>query len=292
MTINQNIKVIKSNKFNQDFKMSIKRFRHFILLLVVIFGSLSPSTVQSQNIWLSDTANSISIEILKPQIKELDFSFLSTAIFLSGRHRIKSNITINWELPLANAKIDEPFFEESEFILGNIFVGFAIDIPNKPSWLELGLHFPTSPNDKPLAFSVGLFSDFHRLESFLTDYLILPIIFNTYKRNETNFFYRFRVGADIWINTGDNDESELLFDYGGQIGFETTKYNVKLGITGLAILTESDLDFSERTTHLLGLSANINLGKVIPGISLKVPIDDDLNDVIDATIGLGMAIKL
>ena len=65
-------------------------------------------------------------EILKPQIKELDFSFLSTANFLSGRHRIKSNITINWELPLANAKIDEPFFEESEFILGNIFVGFLI----------------------------------------------------------------------------------------------------------------------------------------------------------------------
>lgn len=60
------------------------------------------------------------------------------------------------------------------------------------------------------------------------------------------------------------------------------------GITGVAILTE-DGSFGERTYHQAGVTLNLLLGEVRPGINVRVPLDDEL-DFIDFTVGLHLTV--
>lgn len=60
------------------------------------------------------------------------------------------------------------------------------------------------------------------------------------------------------------------------------------GITGVAILTE-DGSFGERTYHQAGVTLNLLLGEVRPGINGRVPLDDEL-DFIDFTVGLHLTV--
>ena len=190
--------------------------------------------IQAQNIWLRDTANAISIEILKPFFDDSDLDFFSTAIYLSGKFRISEKITFSAIVPMANGKVESFGTENSEFILGNFYAGIEFKQSNN-LWYEVGIHAPTSPDDKFLALTIGLYSDFNRIESFISDYIILPIMVN-YSKTKGTFYYRFRSGPKLIINTGDNlffnDEAEILLDYSGQLGSSSTTFSTILGLTG------------------------------------------------------------
>jgi hypothetical protein len=62
--------------------------------------------------------------------------------------------------------------------------------------------------------------------------------------------------------TGDSDDvfgdtEELLLGYTGMIGYETAQLSIMGGVTGRALITESDLDFGERTTHQLSFRRGV-----------------------------------
>jgi len=115
--------------------------KNFTFILLVF---LTPwPKVQAQNIWLRDTANAISLEILKPIFDDSDIKFFSTAIYLSGKFRISEKITFSTIIPMANGKVESFGTEESEFILGNFYAGIEFKQSNN-LWYEVGIHAPTS----------------------------------------------------------------------------------------------------------------------------------------------------
>jgi len=47
-----------------------------------------------------------------------------------------------------------------------------------------------------------------------------------------------------------------------------------------------------RTIHQLGLSASYTTGRFIPGILFRVPMDDDLSEILDFVFGINVGYRL
>jgi len=116
-----------------------------------------------------------------------------------------------------------------------------------------------------------------------------------YSQTEGTFYYRFRGGPKFIINTGDNlffnDEAEIMLDYSGQAGYSSTTLSAIMGLTGNYQLTE-DLSFDDASTHELGIALFVVAGNAVPVVSIRIPLDDDVNDFLDLTVGLGLTFNL
>ncbi|MFQ5864518.1 MAG: hypothetical protein ACE5IW_04730 [bacterium] len=249
----------------------------------------------AQSIWVDQSShNSIAIEILKPHLDgDENFTFISSAWFLSGRFWLGENVVIMGELPLAYGALDENFgFDEDETIIGNPYIGLELRKQGSPVYAEIGGRIPLTPDDKFLAPTIGSYSDLDRLEAFASDVITLTAKMNYHQISASNLAFRIRGGPTFWINTGGNgDDSELLLDYSAQVGYEGERITVLGGLTGRLLVTEGDLDLGERTFHQLGVAASVGLGTVRPGVHLRFPIDEDSNDLIDFVLGFNLAIE-
>jgi len=279
----------------------------YVLPMAILFATLQLTTsLSAQPIWLEQTSgNSIAIEVLKPNFKgDDDFTFISSALFLSGRFSLGGNLIFVGEVPLAHANLDdikivdpstgETIFEldfESETIIGNPYVGLQFHKPGSNIFTEIGGRIPVTPDDKFSASSIGASADFDRLEAFASDLLAITGKINYHNKNASNLVIRLRGGPTVWIPTDEGD-TELLLDYSAQVGYEGQQVSVIGGLTGRLIVTEEDLDFGERTFHHLGASASLNLGTVSLGIHFRIPIDEDLSDSIDSVLGLNLVFQL
>ena len=57
----------------------------------------------------------------------------------------------------------------------------------------------------------------------------------------------------------------------------------------LAIITGEDMDLGERTLHQLGVTASYDARQIRFSVALKAPLDRDLKEVLNSTIGLGIS---
>jgi len=63
------------------------------------------------------------------------------------------------------------------------------------------------------------------------------------------------------------------------------------GLNGLTMVT-AEGNSSENSYHQFGITANFGSGTIRPGISLRVPLDEDFKEVLDSTFGLEVAFHL
>lgn len=183
-------------------------------------------------------------------------------------------------------------FSDSEFAFGNPYLGVMLNNSDQRYFLEAGLRAPLASDEKLGTLFTGVFSDYDRAEAYFPDMFSISLK-NTYlEKNDSGFILKLMGGLSFWIPTNDNnDETEILVDYSGHAGYEGSKVQVLGGITGRLITTEDDLDFIERTIHQFGVFVRYKSNKVQPGLLLKLPLDDDFNDIVNFVLGLNVLIN-
>lgn len=269
-------------------------------LLLLAFVITSSSLIDSnglfaQPIWLDRSQDkTISLEILKPDFEGDDrTTFATTAWFLSGRFTGRDRISWAYEIPFAHYGIDSEFGEESKDALGNPYLGMEVHSKPFPFVGEFGFRLPLAPESFDDAAMLGYYTDFvDRAEAFVPDALPISGIVNYLKKEPSGFFSRVRGGMAAWIAIGDRDESEWFLLYSAQVGYESPQGDLVAGISGRWLLSGEDLDFGEATVHQLGLAAGVAWGTIQPGISLRVPLDEDLRDILDFVFGLTLGIRM
>lgn len=261
------------------------------LFLAIIVLATSSNIVNAQNIWLKDTASAVSFEFTKPIFDE-NFTPFTSANFLSWKQRLNDRFTLSFLIPFAYAKVDESGID-GEFTFGNLFIGTEIYF-KKSLWLETGIHIPTTPEDNFGTAFVAIAADLLRIESFSPNSIVLPIILN-FSQGKDNFYYRFRMGPKIIVNTSSNslyaDDAEMFLDYGMKLGYGTKKFGTDIGLTGSYLVTE-DVDFSDASIHQTGIGFYASFGRFVPALSLRLPIDKDWSDWIDFAFGIGLTYNL
>jgi len=227
---------------------------------------------------------------------------ISAAVF-SARWRVGELVALRTELPFINAGLKDytfiDFFGDtirydgySESQFGNPLVGLEIGAPASPFSGEFGVRFPIVDEEHLFSSEIGLFTDYDRFEVYLPDIMTFTAMANYRYKGPTGLLVQLRTGPAFMVVTEGGGDPELFADYSAQAGYQGNRVTILAGLTGRAILTEEDLDFGERTIHQLGLSGSYEFGNFIPGILFRVPMDDDLSEILDFVFGINVGYRL
>jgi len=248
----------------------------------------------AQNIWLGDIENSVSLEVSKPIFNGEDFyTFTSSTSVFSTNISLNDKLNFYGEIPLVNGKIKDAdlndFLSGSELSIGNIYIGIQTKSANKPIHMEVGIRLPTSKINFKNS-DIALLADIDRADAFVTDYFIVPIKAVYLKPLKNDDFLKIRAGLDAWFGQN-NLDNEQFFDYSFQYEKRNKNTNIILGIVGSIILSEKDSDLSERVVNSFGGALRITKGSINPGVVFKIPLDNDLNDLLNYSIGVNLTKK-
>jgi hypothetical protein len=267
------------------------------LILFACIGLVGNQMVLAQSIWLERSHDkTIDLEILKPDFEgESDISFATSSWFLTGRFPVSESISIIAEIPYSYYKSDSEYGEnQGENAFGNPYIGMELKGETSPTFGEFGIRIPLVPeDDASSALLSGILTEFvDRAEAFSTDILPVYAMFNYMKVQPSGFTFRLRGGPVAWFATGDRNETEWILLYGAQAGYQSQKFNLLAGVSGRWFISAEDADFAESSFHQLGLSANVVLGVFKPGIIFKLPLDDDMKQILDLVFGLTLGFNL
>lgn len=258
---------------------------------------LLPASAAAQSLWLvphSDRA--VYLEILKPSFDDGDdFTFTTSALFLSGRFAVGDNMVLVGEVPFANAGVDVEDFDESESAVGNIYLGAEFRGTDSPVFGELGVRLPLTKDPDYFGEVFWYMDSVDRWEAFLNDIASVHAAFNYQYKAPSGLGIRGRVAPVLWIDTGEGpiaDDVEFFALYSAQAWFEAANVAVGGGFSGRALLSEGDLDFGERTWHQFVLAGSFGLGRWWPGVQIRLPLDEDLTNVLDVVFGLSLGVQL
>lgn len=275
-----------------------------LFLLPLLLHSVSSPC---QTVWLQQNRSKfLALELLKPNFEENTNVNFSTSIFiLTGSVPVSKMVHLVGELSFVHVSFDVVNFNfpdgtftsetKSENMFGNPYLGIEVGKPDANGYATLGIRVPVVPDNKSSAFITGLVSDFNRMEAYTPDIWTLAGRIHYQIKSSSGFVSKYRFGPTIWFNSDDfsGDNGELWLDYSTMLGYETKKFSVMGGLTGRLIVSEDELDFSERTFHQFGVAASIRLANFQPGLYLKVPLDDDLFlDAVDFVLGFNVGVQL
>jgi hypothetical protein len=190
--------------------------------------------------------------------------------------------------------------EESSFKLANPYVG--LDWRNgEKSFLELGLVLPAIDQASfadlagPGAIAISFLTNLDRPEYFIPDFLSVRALQNLVIENDDQTVQaRLRIGPVLAINTGDSgfsDDTELLSNIDAFVWYVDDRFEIGGGFTNDFVLTDEG-SAADRSQSTVGAAAFFTFDQIEPGLSLRVPLDEDASELLNYTFGLTARIPL
>lgn len=246
--------------------------------------AISPAGLYAQSIWNDRGGlNSVTLELSKPKFESSRFSGL--AAFLTLQMALTDRTLFVVELPYAHSRSE--YYNESgrsDNAIGNIYLGVEIRPEDSPRSGEFGIRLPTASRDDYSANYAGIVADHDRLEAFLADWLIINARYIYRPQYKDGFATRFHLGPSILVYTGEGDRassSEVYLHYSVQPWFKAEKTSFGAGFSGVMLLTGGN-PFSGKNTEIqIGLAVVYDAGRVRPGVNLRLPVSDYLDDSLD-----------
>ena len=196
-------------------------------------------------------------------------------------------------LPISYLMLDEV---DDESDVGNLEVG-AMFLPRMGSQTSLilraGLALPTATDGG--ATFLNAFGQLSDYVLHFPDVMSLRFSASLLSRNRGSFFWRLDGGLDVPFDTADDGEPQTDID-------PLLRFNVGAGVrTGGAALmielanlgtTGDVVDSEDRFIHSLGFSARFTSSAVQPMVALVVPVDDELRELVNFTLFVGISAPL
>ena len=241
--------------------------------------------------------NNFGLEILKPKFdSQIDrLGFMNMVWILSGQYYVSDRVAIVYDLPISfYAPEEKTTFDKSETSFGNPYFGIRLDSPigekNKFTG-RVGLRIPIASEEKYSAASIGLYTSFDRLEAFIPELFSTSFSGTFTTKTSENIDFNFSLGGDLMKDTDDGGESEFYINYNFEFIADIDNILLLGGFTGRYLATE-DGDFEELSVHQIGFSGYYNGENFKPGILFRLPVDDDLNELVDMVIGIKLIFNM
>ena len=175
---------------------------------------------------------------------------------------------------------------DSETGIGNIEIGGLYIIPGStPVVLRGGLALPTADSDNFGANLLGILARFNDGAQHSPDVTWLRLSASPLVRRGTGFF-KADVGLDLPVAEDDNIEADAIVRVNVGGGVESGGIALMGELVNLATLQD---DVENRWVSFLGFTARYMAGgQVQPSISLQVPIDDSIDQIVDFIVIVGL----
>jgi hypothetical protein len=261
------------------------RLRHAVIVLA---GLGTARSLAAQSLWLGPEPRVVLLEVFHPTFTGSALEFPSFAAYLTGRLSLSPGLALQVELPVAHAKFTAVLADLSETGVGSPYVGLVLRRPGSRAWGEVGARIPISTDNASVI--VGAFADLDRLPAWSSDVLPVTALAGYRWASTWGGFVAVRGGPGIWIDVGDA-ESEAVLHASLQAGVESARFAITGAVTSMTVIT-TDGGLGDRSLFQGGLVAEARLGTVRPGVTVFVPLDDDLGNAIDLVYGLRLAVIL
>lgn len=264
----------------------------FVVCVLVLL--VSGQIAVAQNYWLrSAEQTSVTLDIFKPSFDVEYYDFLTSVVYLSGYIEATDQLAVIIEFPIANADIGTDFGDFSETQFGNPYFGGEYKMSNldktQAGVFRLGVRPPIASDEKWIATEVGYVGMFDRFEAFFPDVTTLSGGGGYRLRADNGYGVDADVNGNVMFPS--DGDTELYIDYNLAVWFFAQQWRGGMGFAGRMLATESDMDFGERTIHQLGAFASYDFGQFRPGAHFRLPIDDDLGDVLNFVWGISLAVE-
>jgi hypothetical protein len=268
----------------------------FVLTAAVAAASLStaqPATGQSLLI-PATPGKGVWIEASHADFKGFDANLPSSVWYLGGRLPVTPRLRAVVDLPFSHAKLDA--IEDgatSSTVFGNPYLGVEY-VATERLLLELGTRAPLNTADEAsFADVLALLADPQRAESFMEDVVPLSAAAGYVRPVSSAISVRTRGAVTAFFPIGENDSStETAIDYGISGTYAAGAARLGLGVSGRWFATSDEGSFGENSLHHAGLSGDVVVRGVRPGIALRIPLDRDYRDVLGSSIGLYLQVPL
>lgn len=228
--------------------------------------------------------------------EEMSVQIPSAVWYLSGRLPLTPRLSGVVDVPFSYARIsagETREDDETNSVLGNPYLG--VEFAATPRLrLELGARAPLNTADsESFADVAAMLADPLRVEAFAED--VVPVSgAATWTQPLTGALeLRLHGGATAFFLTGDDAAgNEAALDYGAAGTYTVGLARLGLGVTGRWNATADEGSFADRSLHFAGASADVLVRGVRPGISVRVPLDEDYREVVMSTVGLYLQVPL
>ncbi len=284
------------------------------LVVTHIFTLLFVTSLSAQSLWSGhEQRKFIGVELVKPHLRNLETTFTTSVLFLSGGLFVSPAIKLVGEVPFvhyaASGETREAGSAESGNVIGNLYLG--VEIGRRPSvfYVELGFRLPLSTDrdeffDLSRASEVGRVADPDRFEAFELYDVSWKLRLHHLGKLASNLFLHlsgghsggFALPRDDFINTPGLFQT---FDYSVQLHYALQSLNLNAALKGRHLMDGRTFHLSpfknqapDRSIRHFDLSASVQLAGLQPGAYLIVPIDDFLRDNASLAVGLNMVVPI
>ncbi|NIR71872.1 hypothetical protein GWO14_18645, partial [candidate division KSB1 bacterium] len=133
---------------------------------------------------------------------------------------------------------------------------------------------------------IGQLADFDRQEAFLADFTTVSGRVGYRQKSTHDILVKFYSGLSVIFNSFGIDG---FLDYGGQFGYQSSRFEILAGVTGRVLVTIGDP--GDPNVTQIAVSGAVTLDRWRPGLVFRLPLDDDL-DPMDFVIGLKLGVVL
>lgn len=180
----------------------------------------------------------------------------------------------------------------SNTALSNPRIGFVAR-DDGGSQVELALTVPLArilQGDDDFAVGTAFFADLERPETFIPDLASASAQFRKSWTGDRGATWGIRLGGLVTLPVGDEgDGPEFWARYGGFTRIPLDQAALGLELSGIGRLSDEG-SIAERTLHFLTASLGLPSTRLRPELYLRLPVDSDLGDVLDAVVGLRVSL--
>ncbi len=267
-----------------------------ILLISLSVAMLGTAAANAQVNWMSPLHEpGVSLEISKVSFDaDQHLSFFTMQYTLASRIALNERTFFLLEAPFAHAGYKNKYayyapdqYSYSQTSFGNPYIGMESSFPGSSLIFQLGLRLPLATYDNWGALGFGYLAARDRWEAYFPKLTTIEMGFGFRDVRAGQNRFQFLLNPTVMVP--EHGDAELLADCNAEFWLTSQKVRTGFGLTGRFIATESG-SFSERTEFLAGVSLSATVGRFHPGVHLRVPFDESVQDVINYTYGLNLTV--
>lgn len=254
------------------------------LVIVLFLGGLQAQNFEMQ--MRPDSVSALDFQYRKLLLPNAELEFYTGNYDLRYRHAFGKRL--NGIANMSYSTYNDAFFGQDLSGFSNLYLGLQFKGSHKENninAIEAGVYVPTASENS----IVGVTANYYELPKFIDQAVTFHASYKSYYNYSNGFNFGYEIGPDLLISTDDEfeDEVELLMRYAVNLSYHFSDFFVMSELWGLAIITEEDGSFGDRTIHNFTIGAGYKLGKFVPRVYYKDFIDNDAPSI-DGVIGVGV----
>ncbi len=222
------------------------------------------------------------------------YPFPTASMFMTLRSRFSNSASVVFEFSSFATKHEYydsyytySHFKKSRLGIANPYLGFELGKEGSSPLWNFGIRFPIISEDNSYWAIPSQYISSHRFLAYVNKVLTISSNWGYRYVPNSGFGLRATLGGQLAIP--DRGNKEFFGDLATNFWYRTQNVRFMIGLSSLCLLTESDIDFTDRLLTSVSFSADITMGQVEPGIHVQLPIGDNLSESINNMYGVHIA---